>query len=163
MPCGHWCGDAAVTEEERLPEGGFAALVPELDVFDLDTSLRFWCDGLGFVVAYSRAKSGFAYLEREGAQVMLNRINGNWETGPLERPLGRGLNFQFAVRAVAPILSRLDALGWPLFRPLHDAWYRAGTREVGCRQFLVQDPNGYLLRFSESLGDRAVSPGGPGS
>ncbi len=36
------------------PEGGFAALTPELSVRDLDVSLRFWCDLLGFTVAYDR-------------------------------------------------------------------------------------------------------------
>jgi len=39
---------------DRLPEGGVAALVPELDVFDLDRSLAFWCGGLGFAKAYAR-------------------------------------------------------------------------------------------------------------
>ncbi|MBB2958163.1 hypothetical protein FHX72_002308 [Pseudoclavibacter helvolus] len=30
--------------------------------------------------------------------------------------------------------------------------YRVGEREVGVRQFLVTDPDGYLIRFQESLG-----------
>ena len=36
------------------PKGGFAALVPELGVTDLDVSLCFWCGLLGFAVAYDR-------------------------------------------------------------------------------------------------------------
>jgi len=147
----------------RLPEGGFAGLVPELDVFDLERSLAFWCGGLGFVVAFDRPEAGFAYLERAGAQVMLNRINGNWSVGPLEPPLGRGLNLQFTVATLAPVLDGLAGLDWPLFRGVHDAWYRAGVVEVGVRQVLVQDPDGYLLRFCESLGTRSVNPGAPAS
>jgi len=82
----------------QLPVGGFNPLVPEFDVFDLAQSVRFWSQGLGFDIAYER--EGFAYLEREGAQVMLSRMNGNWITGPLDAPLGRGINFQFTVRNV---------------------------------------------------------------
>lgn len=141
--------------DDGLPEGGFAPLVPELDVTDLAASLRFWCAALGFRIAYQRPEQGFAYLEREGAQVMLCRLNGNWQTAPAERPFGRGINFEIRVTSGAPILA---ALGWPLFRPLHEAWYRAGDREVGNRQFLVQDPDGYLIRFSENLGARPIAP-----
>ncbi|KAA2236563.1 hypothetical protein [Salinarimonas soli] len=49
------------------PAGGIARLVPELDVTDLAVSLRFWCEGLGFTIAYQRSESAFAFLEREGA------------------------------------------------------------------------------------------------
>lgn len=35
-----------------------------------------------------------------------------------------------------------------------EAWYRKGDFEVGQRQFLVQDPDGYLLRLVEGLGER---------
>ena len=140
-----------------LPAGGFAALTPELDVLDLPRSLDFWTRVLGFRIAYQRPENGFAYLEREGAQVMLCAANGSWDTAPLEKPLGRGVNFQIEVANVSPLLAALAAEPWPLFRPLHDAWYRAGAAEVGCRQFLVQDPDGYLLRFSQPLGQRPAA------
>lgn len=78
----------------HLPTGGFNALVPEFDAFDLPASLHFWCVGLGFRVAYARPDEGFAYLEREGAQILLNVKGGQWETGPLSYPLGRGINFE---------------------------------------------------------------------
>ena len=163
----------------RLPVGGFAPMVPELDVLDLEASLSFWCGILGFTVAYDRPERGFAYLERPvaapgqatqaqdgyarpkpiasacGAQVMLSRRNGHWETAAAERPFGRGINFQFHVDSVSPLLDRLSDAGWKLFRPVEDTWYRAGDVETGCREFLVQDPDGYLLRFSARLGQRA--------
>jgi catechol 2,3-dioxygenase-like lactoylglutathione lyase family enzyme len=139
---------------DRLPAGGFAPLVPELDVFDLTRSLAFWCDVLGFRIAYQRSEHGFVFLELQGAQVMLNQRNGNWETGQLERPLGRGINFQIFVQSVAPPLDALKKADWPLFRECHDAWYRIAGEERGNRQFLVQDPDGYLLRFAQDLGKR---------
>ena len=142
---------------DAVPAGGFASLVPELDVTELAASLEFWCGALGFRVAYERPEVGFAFLERGRAQVMLCHRNGHWEVAPLEPPFGRGINLQIFVEGVAPILDALAARGWPLFRPLHDAWYRAGAEEVGSRQFLVQDPDGYLLRFAEDLGRRPAA------
>ncbi|MEN3211449.1 VOC family protein [Methylorubrum populi] len=142
------------SDRDGLPEGGFAGLAPELSVTDLPESLRFWCDVLGFRVAYARPENGFADLQRERAQVMLEAINERWETGALARPFGRGINLQIEVTALAPILVGLEAVGWPLFKPPHEAWYRAGRYDVGLRQCLVQDPDGYLLRFAETLGVR---------
>jgi catechol 2,3-dioxygenase-like lactoylglutathione lyase family enzyme len=137
---------------DRLPTGGFAPLVPELSVFDLARSKAFWCDVLGFEIAYQRSEHKFMYLERQGSQVMLEQHNGNWETGQLERPLGRGINFQMTVESVEPMLDALKRAEWPLYKECHDAWYRVGGQETGNRQFLVQDPDGYLLRFAQDLG-----------
>jgi catechol 2,3-dioxygenase-like lactoylglutathione lyase family enzyme len=139
---------------DRLPTGGFARLVPELDVLDLEQSKNFWCGILGFRIAYQRPENRFAYIELQGSQVMLNQQNGNWETGPLERPLGRGINFQMFVDSVTPLLDALSREKWPLFRESHDAWYRIAGEQRGNRQFLVQDPDGYLLRFAQDLGTR---------
>lgn len=137
-----------------LLPGGFSTLVPELDVRDLSQSLAFWRGVLGFTIAYERLEPGFAFLQREGAQVMLCRANGNWDTGPLQPPFGRGINLQITVAAISPLLDSLAALPWPLFREPHEVWYRAGPFDVGLRQFLVQDPDGYLLRFAERIGTR---------
>jgi len=142
----------------KLPTGGFAPLVPELDVFDLARSKAFWCDVLGFEIAYQRREHGFMYIERQGSQVMLKQRNRNWETGDLERPLGRGINFQMFVDSVEPLLDALKKANWPLFRECHDAWYRIAGEDRGNRQFLVQDPDGYLLRFAQDLGKRGFGP-----
>jgi catechol 2,3-dioxygenase-like lactoylglutathione lyase family enzyme len=142
----------------NLPKGGFNALVPELDVSDIEASLRFWCDLLGFEIAYDRPQAKFAYLQREGAQVMLCQINGNWEVGALERPFGRGINFQIAASALDPIVNALEAAGWPLYREPYEAWYRLGDNvESGSREFLVQEPDGYLIRFAQNIGRRTLA------
>lgn len=142
----------------NLPEGGFNALVPELDVTDIEASLHFWCKLLGFDVAYDRPQAKFAYLQRERAQVMLCEINGNWEVGALERPFGRGVNFQIAASTIDPIVAALTQAGWPLYREPYEVWYRLGDNvEGGSREFLVQDPDGYLIRFAQSIGRRAVA------
>ncbi|MDR6162014.1 bleomycin resistance family protein [Pseudomonas moraviensis] len=132
-------------------------LVPELMVTNLDSSLAFWVSRLGFKVAYQRPEDGFAYLDLNGAQVMLEQVDSNagqWLTAPLTKPFGRGINLQIDVEAVAPIIQKLDSAGCPLYRECKDTWYRADNAEVGQREFIVLDPDGYLVRLVERLGER---------
>ncbi|AWN46528.1 bleomycin resistance family protein [Methylobacterium terrae] len=139
-----------------------AKLVPELVVADLAASLHFWVGLIGFRIAYDRPETRFAYLDLDGAQVMLDQYDpaaSRWLTGPMDRPLGRGINLQIEVPAVEPVLARLDQAGWPLVMAVEDAWYRTGTIEVGQRQFLVQDPDGYLVRLGAKLGERPLGAG----
>lgn len=136
-------------------------LVPELIVTNLGNSLDFWVEQLGFSLAYQRVEDGFAYLDLEGAQIMLEQYDpdaGQWLTAPLDQPFGRGINLQIDVPGVAPILQRLASIGWPLFKGVEDAWYRAGDVEAGQRQFIVQDPDGYLVRLVERLGEMSFIP-----
>lgn len=135
----------------------WAVLVPELVVSDLTASLQFWCDYLGFAILYDRPEESFAYLALGDAQVMLEQYDPtdrSWETGLMEKPYGRGINFQIEVEAVAPILERLKQANYPLFIPLEERWYRADDMEFGQQQFLVQDPDGYLVRLIEDLEER---------
>lgn len=62
-------------------------------VSDIDKSLRFWRDICRFVVIFDRPAEGFAYLDLDGAQIMLDEIGKtrDWLTGPFETPLGRGV------------------------------------------------------------------------
>lgn len=134
-------------------------LVPELMVTDLDSSLAFWGSCLGFEVAYQRPEDGFVYLDSNGAQVMLEQADpdaGQWLTAPLSKPFGRGINLQIDVVAVGPIIQKLGQAGFPLYRECKDTWYRADNVEVGQREFIVQDPDGYLVRLVERLGERPV-------
>lgn len=136
-------------------------LVPELNITSLPESLRFWRDLLGFRILYDRPEQGFAAIERDGVEFMLEEYDtgpaerlGIWDTGARETPYGRGINFEITVADIGVLMASLEQAGWPLFFGPEERWYRAGTEEVGVRQFLVQDPDGYLLRFSQSLGRR---------
>jgi catechol 2,3-dioxygenase-like lactoylglutathione lyase family enzyme len=138
-------------------------LVPELNIDSLPASLAFWRDLLGFRIVYDRPEQGFAAIERDGVEFMLEEYDtgpaerlGIWDTGPREKPYGRGINFEITVAALTPLLDALHGAGYPIFIAPEERWYRAGEHEVGVRQFLVQDPDGYLLRFSQSIGSRTV-------
>ncbi|WP_329006022.1 VOC family protein [Kribbella sp. NBC_00709] len=141
------------------------SLVPELLVVDVTRSIEFWCGLCGFVVEYQREEEGFAYVVRGSAHVMLEQlgIGRNWVTAPLERPLGRGINFQITVPELEPILSALGKADYPLFLPPETKWYQVSAHEeTGVRQFLVTDPDGYLVRFQTSLGRRPRDERGGG-
>lgn len=135
-----------------------ARMVAELMVKDLARSRQFWIDLCGFEVVYQREEEGFVFLDRGGAQFMLEEVRGDdgWITAPLEAPLGRGVNFEIKVDSVDVLHKRLVDAGWPLYRQMQERWYRSDDVEIGVRQFLVQDPDGYLLRFSEWIGDRPL-------
>ena len=136
-------------------------LVPELTVSDYATSVAFYRDLLGFSVRYQRPEEGFGFLELGAAQVMLDQGDKGRtfavDGAVLDKPFGRGVNFQIEVDAVSPILARLAEADVALYLPLEDKWYRTDNMERGNRQFAVADPDGYLLRFFESLGERAAT------
>jgi len=127
----------------------FNALIPELAVADLAASLDFYRDILGFAVAYARESEGFAFLQLDGAQLMLDEIGlgRTWRTAPLEPPLGRGLNLQIMVPDLDDLLKRLSRAGVPLFLPPESRSYEIDGNTLIQSQFCVQDPDGYLLRF----------------
>ena len=144
----------------KPPRGGFARLVPELLVTDLSESLAFWLNALGFKIAYQRPEHGFAYLERgEGAQIMLCERSGNWETGALEFPFGRGAMFQIFVDDVDAVAAALADLNVSLFAGPREVWRRYGDREGGKREIFVLDPDGYLVMFAHDLGERPLPDG----
>ena len=144
----------------RTDPSHWSVLVPEMLVRDLVRSLAFYRDLLGFTEKFGRPEDGFVYIEMGHAQIMLEAMPDNpsdaWVTGDLSPPLGRGLNLQIEVADVRAIHDRLVAAGVALFRPLHRSWYREGAHENGQDEFLVQDPDGYLLRFMQHVGTRPV-------
>jgi len=155
---------------EALPEVAFAGsaatrilwlhmaaapLVPELYCSDLERSVAFYVGVLGFIVAYERPEERFVYLQREGAELMLEQPTGRtFLAADLEHPYGRGINLQIEVTDVASLYAVVQAAAWPVFLQLETRWYRRDAVLLGNRQFVVQDPDGYLLRFFEDLGSR---------
>ena len=89
-----------------------AALVPEFYVSDLARSLDFYCGMLGFRIVYQRSEERFAYIERNGAELMLEEPVGRiWLAGPLEPPYGRGVNFQIEVENATALRDAALAAG----------------------------------------------------
>lgn len=136
-------------------------LVPELYCSDFARSLGFYTDVLGFRVVYARPEERFAFLERQGAELMIEQTveaERTFVAAPLEYPFGRGMNLQIAATDAEALYKAVVAAGARVFLPLEERWYRTGeAQEEGNRQFVVIDPDGYLLRFAQDLGSRPVS------
>ena len=131
------------------------ALVPEFYCADFARSLAFYTQVAGFSLRYARPEERFAFLEREGAQIMIEQpvdAARTWRTGVLEHPYGRGINLQIAVSDIDGLHARCVTFGARIFWPLEERWYRQDGVLTGNRQFVVQDPDGYLLRFFQDLG-----------
>lgn len=134
-------------------------MIPEFDVFNLEDSLHFYVDLIGFHVEYDRPEDRFAFLQLEDVQFMIQEIdseNMKWNTGELKYPLGIGINFQIDVTNIDEIYDRLKKDNYEIFVQMEDHWYRKDNVLMGCREFLVQDPNGFVLRFSQDLENKQI-------
>jgi catechol 2,3-dioxygenase-like lactoylglutathione lyase family enzyme len=131
-------------------------IIPEILCSDLSVTKDFYVRALGFAVLYERAAETFIYLSLEGADLMVEQVDGpgrRWITGELRRPFGRGLNLQIEVEDVTGLYARVlrEATEF-IYVPLEKKTYRCGDKSVLTRQFVVQDPDGYLLRFAQDTG-----------
>ena len=137
-------------------------LTPELCCSNIKASLHFYIEILGFKIQYAREEDGFAMLERQGARIMLDEIKNHnnaatgrtWLSGEMEKPFGRGINLEIKTLNVEQLYQRACQSGTTIFLPIEEKWYRAENIEIGNRQFIVLDPDGYMLRFAEELGER---------
>jgi catechol 2,3-dioxygenase-like lactoylglutathione lyase family enzyme len=140
-------------------------LIPELCCSNVKISLTFYIETLGFRILYQREEEGFAMIERQGSRIMLDEIWKNshagtkrtWISAPMEIPFGRGINLEIKTIKIDKLYNRCKQLGSNIFLPIEDKWYRASNMEVGNRQFIVLDPDGYMLRFAQHLGKREIN------
>ncbi|WP_455565971.1 bleomycin resistance protein [Oceanobacillus jeddahense] len=132
-------------EEKRSELMKFNKLIPELSVKDIQQSKHFYIKILGFQLDYERVEDKFAFISLEEAQIMIEESNGVWQTGALEYPYGRGINFQIEVEDVEPILQNIKKHNVPLFSNVMVNNYSDFIQ----KEFIVQDPDGYLLRFCQ--------------
>ena len=124
-----------------------AALVPELYVSNLDASLAFYVGLLGFTIRYQRCEERFAYLERAAAELMIEEpVGRTWLTAALVKPFGRGINLQITAEDVVALYQRV-AKAADVVQPLEQKVYQRTNDAILVDQFVVADPDGYLLRF----------------
>ena len=133
----------------------FNKIIPELSVTNLKESLKFY-QTVGFKIEYERVENKFAFLSLGEIQFMLQEISleDKWNVAPLEYPFGNGVNFQLEVENVDKIYNLLKENNYKIAFEMEENWYRQDNKLLGNKEFLVQDPDGYLIRFSEDLGER---------
>lgn len=135
----------------------FNCLIPELRVFDLKKSIKFYTEVLGFKIKYSRAD--FAMIILDKCQIMLQELtipstNGSWNvTDEMQYPLGRGINFQIILPDISTVYNSLKQHNIKIFIDLLVSDYQENDIINHVLEFLVQDPDGYLLRFQQDIVD----------
>lgn len=130
-------------------------IVPELYCTNITENLTFFVDVLGFEIKYERKAEEFAYLSRDGVDIMLEGLGGKsrkWIVAELEAPFGRGINLQIDVNGVSELYNSV-LVHHPddVFLPLETQNYECVGETVSQMQFVVKSPDGYLLRFCEEL------------
>ena len=133
----------------------FNKIIPELSVTNLKNSLEFY-KTVGFKIEYERTENKFVFLSLGEIQFMLQEISkeDKWAIAPLSYPFGNGINFQLEVENVENIYNSLKENNYEIAYEIEENWYRQDDKLLGNKEFLVQDPDGYLLRFSEDLGEK---------
>ena len=125
----------------------FNKLIPELSVTNIDKSKEFYLK-LGFKIMYERKEDKFVFLELEGNQLMIEEINDNWNTGELEYPFGRGINISMTVSDIDNYYQELVNKNIVFFKDIMINEYDVNGKTYLDKEFLVKDPDGYLLRFN---------------
>ncbi|AVM69496.1 aldoketomutase [Lachnospiraceae bacterium oral taxon 500] len=126
----------------------FNNLIPELSVFDIVQTKNFY-EELGFKIEYERQEKKFVFMSFQGSQLMFEQIHDEgWNTGELVYPLGRGINFSIAVDDIEKLYSLVKSKQLEIYKELVRSVYRVNEIEEIQMEFLIQDPNGYLLRFT---------------
>ena len=125
----------------------YNSLIPELCVSNIDISKKFYLD-LGFKIRYERKENKFCFLQLEGNQIMIEENNDNWNTGKLEHPYGRGINLSMTVSNIEKMYEILKEKNIKFFLDLEIHEYRIDDKISYDKEFLIQDPDGYLLRFN---------------
>jgi hypothetical protein len=64
------------------------------------------------------------------------------------------MNLQIEVADVNPLYADVQQADLSVIIPLKERWLRQDQNEAGNRQFVMADPDGYLLRFFSDLGQR---------
>lgn len=126
----------------------FNNLIPELSVFDILQTKNFY-EELGFKIEYERQEEKFVFMSFQDSQFMFEQIHDEgWNTGELIYPLGRGINFSIAVDDIENLYKLVKSKKLEIYKKLTKSVYLVNGIEEIQMEFLIQDPNGYLLRFT---------------
>ncbi len=126
----------------------FNSLIPELSVSNIERSKDFYLK-IGFEIMYERNENKFCFIKLEENQIMLEENNNNWNTGEMEYPYGRGINISMSINDIDKMYNDLKKKNITFFKELEIHDYRVNDKIYHDKEFLIQDPDGYLLRFND--------------
>lgn len=127
----------------------FTKNTPNLIVSDIDRSLAFYRDELGFSVVTTVPEQPpfvFAMLQAGGVELFLNdaklalKEHPEWAGRPM---VAFGHSLFIETDGIDELYARLSGQA-PTWMPIVTQWY-------GLREFGVADPDGYLITFAQRV------------
>ena len=126
----------------------FADITPNLIVSDIDRSLAFYRDVLGFAVVATVPEASpfvFAWMQKDTVNVFLNTVGSVKDEQPelAARAIGGTATMYLMIEAASPS-EGIDALFEAVrskarvIMPLKNQFY-------GMREFGIEDPDGYVI------------------
>ena len=137
-----------IKNDKEVMDMKFNSLIPELSVSNIEKSKTFYQE-LGFKIMYERPEEKFCFLELENNQIMIQELNNNWNVGIMEYPYGRGINISMTITDVEKMYNDLKKKNLKFYLELETHHYRVDEEISDDKEFLIQDPDGYLLRFND--------------
>jgi catechol 2,3-dioxygenase-like lactoylglutathione lyase family enzyme len=120
-------------------------VAPQFLVDDLARAIAFYREKLGFELDFIY-ESFYASVSRDGCAIHLKHA-AKTAADRAHRKENEHLDAQVAVKGIEGLFSEVRARGANVTKPLEE-------RPWACLDFYVEDPDGYILCFSEQL-DRA--------
>jgi uncharacterized glyoxalase superfamily protein PhnB len=117
---------------------------PVLVVNDMDETIRFYGDILGFECV--NRIEGWAALRKDAVEVMISLPNAH---EPFERPTLTG-SLYFSSDDVDALWEKIKGKATVVY-PIENFYY-------GMREFAIRDNNGYILQFGQEIDDPAEIP-----
>jgi uncharacterized glyoxalase superfamily protein PhnB len=125
------------------------SLTPNLVVRDVQASVAFYRDVLGFTLAMSvpdQPPYVFAGVQHGPVQIFFNDSAAAAEELPdlLNRPIGGTLTLYILVSGIDDLFARVSPRA-RLVMPMKTQFY-------GMREFAIADPDGWVITFAERQG-----------
>lgn len=125
---------------------GLKKLTPNLVVSNVEKSVAFYRDVLGFTLAATVPEASpyvFAIVQSGGVEVFLNAPEPAIAEYPAfaGKPIGGTLTLYIEVKGIRSLYDALRSRT-RIVTPLEKKFY-------GVTEFVIQDPDGYLITFGE--------------
>ena len=113
-------------------------IAPQFLVDDLERAIAYYCDKLGFELDF-KYQSFYAAVRRDGFAIHLKQAP---KLGADRASRNQHLDAYISVSGIQGLFSELEMRGAQVINPLEE-------RPWACLDFYVEDPDGYILCFSE--------------
>lgn len=115
-------------------------IAPQFLVDNLSTAIAYYCDKLGFALDFNH-ESFYASVSRDGFSIHL-KCAPKTISDRAHRKLNEHLDAYISVTGLSALYEELQACGATITKPLEE-------RPWSCKDLYVEDPDGYILCFSE--------------